>query len=172
MVEIKEIGISSVKYALLNFILLTTNILLYASGPDGGGTGDREEGMMFYQMYLICLIAGFAIYGVWSITAGRYEKKTRSLTAIPLLLSSVCITSVLIYANRRYKNLYDGEFVNDAGSKVLALYADTSLYLVYFLLLIAVCISVLGIVKRNKLSVLGLLLNLSLLVLLSLIQFV
>ncbi|MEK3792847.1 hypothetical protein MKX42_14045 [Paenibacillus sp. FSL R7-0204] len=172
MLEIKGIGISAVKYALLNFMLVITNLLLYASGPDGGGTGDREEGMMFYQMYFICLLSGFVIYGVWSVTAGRYEKKTRGLTAIPVLLSSVCITSVLIYANRRYKNLYEGEFVNDAGSKVLALYADTSLYLVYFLLLFAVCISVLGIVKRNKLSILGLLLNLSLLVLLNLIQFV
>ncbi|MEK3715902.1 hypothetical protein [Paenibacillus sp. FSL R7-0333] len=172
MLEIKGIGISAVKYALLNFVLVITNLLLYASGPDGGGTGDREEGLMFYQMYLICLIAGFAIYGVWSITAGRYEKKTRGLTAIPVLLSSVFITSVLIYANRRYKNLYDGALLNDKGSKVLALYADISLYLVFFLLLFAVCISVLGILKRNKLSVLGLLLNLSLLILLNLIQFV
>ncbi|WP_339218491.1 hypothetical protein [Paenibacillus sp. FSL H8-0332] len=132
MVEIKGIGISSVKYALLNFILVITNILLYASGPDGGGTGDREEGLMFYQMYLIYLLAGFVIYGVWSVTAGRNEKKTRGLTAIPVLISSVCITSVLIYANRMYKNLYDGALLNDAGSKVLALYADFSLYLVYF----------------------------------------
>ncbi|MEK3878396.1 hypothetical protein [Paenibacillus sp. FSL M7-0420] len=61
MLEFKEIGISAVKYALLNFVLVITNLLLYASGPNGGGTGDREEGLMFYQMYLICLIAGFAI---------------------------------------------------------------------------------------------------------------
>ncbi|MEK3905387.1 hypothetical protein [Paenibacillus sp. FSL R7-0179] len=171
MDEFKGIGISAVKYALLNFVLVLTNLLLYASGPDGGGTGDREEGLMFYQMYLVCLLTGFVIYGVWSVTAGRYEKKTRGLTAIPVLLSSVWIICVFIYANRRYMTLYDGEFVNEAGSKVLALYADTSLYLVYFLLLTAICISVLGIVKRNKLSILGLLLNLSLLVLLTLVQF-
>ncbi|MEK4042015.1 hypothetical protein NSU18_00020 [Paenibacillus sp. FSL H8-0048] len=171
MEEFKGIGISALKYALLNFMLVLTNLLFYASGPDGGGTGDREEGLMFYQMYFICLLAGFVIYGVWSVTAGRYEKKIRGLTAIPVLFSSGCITSILIYANSRYKNLYDGEFVNDAGYKDLTLYADTSLYLVYFLLLTAICISVLGIVKRNKLSILGLLLNLSLLVLLTLVQF-
>lgn len=44
MLEIKGIGISVVKYALLNFVLVITNLLLYDSGPNGGGTGDRRKG--------------------------------------------------------------------------------------------------------------------------------
>lgn len=156
------IGTSTVKYAILNFMLVITNLFLYASGPDGGGTGDREEGLYFYQLYMVCLLIGFVVYGVWSVTSGRHRKSIRGLTAVPVLLSSVCISGLLIYTVSKNKSLYDGVWLNDSGSDVLALNADFLIYLVYFFLLFAICISVLGIFSRNKLSILGLLLNLSL----------
>lgn len=156
------IGSSTIKYAILNFILVITNLLLYASGPDGGGTGDREEGLYFYQLYLVCLAVVFVVYGVWSVTSGRHQKSIRGLTAIPVLLSSVCISGLLIYTISKNKSLYDEIWLNNSGSEVLALNADFLIYQVYFFLLFAICISVLGIFSRNKLSILGLLLNLSL----------
>lgn len=165
MKKYEGIGTSTVKYAILNFILVITNLFLYASGPDGGGTGDREEGLYYYQLCLVCLLIGFVVYGVWSVTSGRHMKSIKGLTAIPVLLSSVGITGLLIYTISKNKSLYDGIWLNNSGSEVLALNADFLIYLVYFFLLFAICISVLGIISRNKWAILGLLLNLSLLVL-------
>ncbi|NQX46064.1 hypothetical protein HQN87_12045 [Paenibacillus tritici] len=161
MKKYEGIGSSTIKYAILNFILVITNLFLYASGPDGGGTGDREEGFYFYQMYLVCLVVVFVVYGLWSVTLGRHKKNIKGLTAIPVLSSSVCIAGLLIYATSKNKSLYDGIWLNDSGSEVLALYADTLIYLVYFFLLFAISISVLGIISRNKWAILGLLLNLT-----------
>ncbi|WNS44679.1 hypothetical protein [Paenibacillus sp. MMS20-IR301] len=151
------------KYAILNFLLVITNLFLYALGPEGGGTGDREEGLYFYQLYMVCLLIGFVVYGVWSVTSGRHKKSIRGLTAVPVILSSVCIGGLLIYSNSKNKRMYDGVWLNDSGSDVLALNADFLIWLIYFLLLFAVCISVLGMITRNKWAILGLLLNLSLL---------
>lgn len=165
MKKYEGIGSSTIKYAILNFILFITNLLLYASGPDGGGTGDREEGLYFYRLYLVCLVVVFVVYGIWSVTSGRHKKSIKGLTAVPVLLSSVGITGLLIYTISKNKSLYDDIWLNNSGSEVLALNADFLIYLVYFFLFFAICISVLGIISRNKWAILGLLLNLSVLVL-------
>lgn len=153
------IGISALKYAGLNFVLALTNLILYASGPDGGGTGDREEGLYFYTVYWVCLVLGFVIYGLLSVTSGRRKKRTKGLTAIPVLVSSMGITGLLIYSYSRSLYAEDG-FLNASGADVLMLNADVLIYLVYFFLLFAVCISVLGMVIRRRFSILGLVLNL------------
>ncbi|MEC0167984.1 hypothetical protein [Paenibacillus graminis] len=164
MNKYEGIGISAIKYAVLNLILIFNNLLLLASGPYGGGTGDREEGFAFYTVHWFCLILVFVIYGLLSITSGRAKKRIRVFTALPVLASSAGITGVIVYSLSEKKNMYQsGGLFNNLGEKVLDLNADFLIYLIYFFILFAVFISIVGVRSRNRFSLIALLMNLLLL---------
>ncbi|WP_187355316.1 hypothetical protein ['Paenibacillus yunnanensis' Narsing Rao et al. 2020] len=158
------IGVSALKYGVLNFVLIFNHLLLFVMGPDGGGTGDREEGLGFYTVHWVVLICIFAGYGLYAITSGRAQKRIRALTALPLLVASVGITGLLIYSLSQNKDIYDtGGFFNELGAQVLQLNVDALMVLIYGLIGFAVLISTIGVVARRRFSIPALLLNVLLL---------
>ncbi|KWX75900.1 hypothetical protein AMQ84_16220 [Paenibacillus riograndensis] len=164
MNKYEGIGISAIKYAVLNLILIFNNLLLLASGPYGGGTGDREEGLTFYTVHWFGLVFVFVIYGLFAITSGREKKRIRVFTALPVLVSSAGITGVIVYSLSEKKNMYQaGGLFNDLGEKVLNLNADFLTCLIYFFILFAVFISIVGMRSRNRFSLIALIMNLLLL---------
>ncbi|WP_150267445.1 hypothetical protein [Paenibacillus tepidiphilus] len=159
------IGVSALKYGALNFVLIFNHLLLFAMGPDGGGTGDREEGLGLYTVHWVILICVFAGYGLYAITSGRTHKRIRTLTALPILVSSAGIAGLLIYSLSQNKDIYDtGGFFNELGSQVLQLNVNALMILIYGLIGFAVLISMIGVVARRRFSIPALLLNVLLLV--------
>ncbi|AIQ69569.1 hypothetical protein PGRAT_19510 [Paenibacillus graminis] len=69
MNKYEGIGISAIKYAVLNLILIFNNLLLLASGPYGGGTGGffNDLGVKVLNLnadFLIYLIYFFILFAV------------------------------------------------------------------------------------------------------------
>lgn len=159
------IGVSALKYAVLNLVLIFNHLLLFALGPDGGGTGDREEGLGLYTAHWFILICIFAGYGLYAITSGRGQKRIRALTALPLLVSAAGIASLLVYSRSQNKEIYDtGGFFNELGAQVLRFHVDALMVLIYGLIGFAVLISMIGVVARRRFSIPALVLNVLLLV--------
>jgi len=164
------IGLSAIKYAIMNFVLIVSNLFLMAMGPHGGGTGDREEGLGFYYAHWIVLVIVFLLYGSNSIISGRKTKKVRLLTSMPLLLSVIFIISLMGFSLSKYEEMYedrpeDRPFFNDVGQMVLDTHSISLTYLVYSFIVFAVLISIVGLLGRVRYSILALLLNLSTLLL-------
>jgi len=164
MSKYKGVGTSALKYCILNFFLMISAAFLDAS-VFGGGTGDGEEGLWFLTFYWIVLLLVFVIYGLISFFQINKIKPVKKLTSLPLLISSPIIAAVLIHTVSQNKYMYDGAFLNNKGLALLELHMNVLTGLILLLVLFAIAISVLGIVKRQRYSIAGLLLNLALLVL-------